>query len=738
MKDVHLLRKVAVGSAVDAFLGKVKAGTVLVQLSHPEVTADPELYGRFLDTTRSAARQHRHPAVLSVEETHCEDDGRFVMITAPVSGRTAADYLRENGPLSGKEARRWALRVCDALEFLHDHHVVHGHLAPKNLFLDGDRDQPDVRLLDTALLLFRGTRSVPVGQVLVAPEYLSPERCAGQRATQACDLYGMGVLMHELLTGDPPFTAQRNADRTRTMHMVSPLPPLFPGLEEWEPVLRGCLAKNANDRWSLRKLREALMKLVPLETPAIVSEPGVEPPEFEPAEVAAVQAWGEGDEPLGGELLAVTAPAEREDSATALDDALQAALDEMMGEENAARRVGSAGPQPRKATLVRPVRRLEPQLPPPLPPDFEDEEAEVTEAISIEDQAEAMRLHARAQMKAQRSSETQELPPVPHQPIPEKTGVVQPAKRPAYSLDPEPGDILGKYRLDRLLGEGGMGFVFEATNLGIRRKVALKLLRRELARDVAQVRRFVAEAQAVNRVKHPNIIQVEDLVNEPERVYFVMELLQGDSLKVVARESPVELTRIVRWMHQAADALAAAHGVGVIHRDLKPDNLMLVKDEHGAEQLKVLDFGVARIRGLDPSQAYKTVTGQVVGTPLWMAPEQVLGQEVDPRADVYSLAMVMYVLMTRKFPFAGELSEVIMGRLAREAKPIGLHTFLGEAIPKKLQQLIASGLARDRNGRPASMGHFAKALGVIEQELGMPRQFSDGDAGRSWWNRWRS
>ncbi|MFT3707818.1 MAG: serine/threonine-protein kinase [Archangium sp.] len=667
---------------MDAFLGKTSAGTVLVQLSHPEVTADPELYGRFLDSTRVASTGHRHPALLSVEETRCEDSGRFVMLTGPVSGRTGADHLREKGPLSGREVRRWALRVVDALEFLHEHGVVHGHLAPKNLFLDGDKAKPEVRLLDTALLLFRGTRSVPVGQVLVPAEYLSPERCAGQRATPGCDVYGMGVLIHELLTGEPPFTAQRNADQTRNMHLVAPLPPLFPGLEEWEPVLRRCLAKNAEDRWLLSELREALETITPLETPMIVSEPLVEPPEFDDELPAPGLAWGEGDEPLGGELLSVTAPEDREDSATALDDALHAALDEMMGEMK-----GAMGEELGEVTR-------------PLPP----------------------------------------IPQAVPNAIPIKTAVVPPQPPPKRDDgNPTMGDVLGKYQLERLLGEGGMGFVWEATNVAIQRRVALKLLRRELARDAAQVRRFVAEAQAVNRVKHPNIIEVEDLVNDGERVYFVMELLDGNSLKVVARESPVELKRIVRWMHQAADALAAAHGVGVIHRDVKPDNLMLVRDERGLEQIKVLDFGVARVKGLDPSQAYKTQTGQVVGTPLWMAPEQVLGQEVDPRADVYSLAMVMYVLVTRKFPFTGDLSEVVMGRLGRDPRPIGETTFLGEPIPKKLQDLLGSCLSRDRKERPSSMGHFAKALGVIEQEMGMPRQFSDdGDASKSWWNRWRS
>ncbi len=585
MKELHLLRKIAVGSAVDAFLADSSAGNVLVQVSHPEVVSDPEMYGRFLDTTRVTATQHKHPALLTVEHTRLEPDGRFVLVTGPVSGRTAVDHLREQGPLSSAEAIRWGVRICDAVEFLHAVGVVHGHLAPKNLFLDGDLQRPDVRLLDTALLLFRGTKSMPIGQVLVEPEYLSPERCAGRRATTACDVYGMGVLLHELLTGVPPFSG-RGVTETRALHLHAPLPPLEPGLEEWAPLLTRCLAKRPGDRFkSLADLREALRGLKPLETPAI--------------------------------------------------------------------------------------------------------------EIELRDLAE---------------------PPAPR-------GL-------------QAGDVLGRYRIERLLGEGGMGRVFEATHLSINRRVALKVLRPELAKVESQVQRFVAEAQAVNRVKHPHIIAVEDLVREGEHLFFVMELLGGQTLKALARVAPIELVRVVRLMRQAAEALAAAHQVGVIHRDVKPDNLVVERDDEGLEQLMVLDFGVARVRGLDMKAAYRTQVGQVVGTPLWMAPEQVLGHEVDARADIYALSMVMYVLLTRRFPFGGDLSQVVMSRLSRPAQAVGPASFLGELLPPRLQRLVDMGLCRELSGRPASMARVAIELKAVEEELVAPSEI-DGHR-KSWWNRWRS
>jgi serine/threonine protein kinase len=704
MKQLHLVRKVAAGSAVDAFLADSSTGTLVVQLSHPRVSADPELFGRFLDTARSTAMARKHRALLSIERTQCSDEGRVVSFSAPTSGRTAADHLRDHGGVSGREVRRWAIEVCDALDSLHSNGVVHGHLAPINVFLDGPSEAPRVRLLDTSLLLFRGvSKSLKVNGVLVAPEYLSPERCSGKRATKSCDVYGLGVLIHELLTGDPPFKAEPGA-RTRSLHLTAPVPALFPGLEEWEPVLRGCLAKRGASRLTVLQVRALLERLTPMETPAIIDEPLVEPPDEVLGVVHRVEV------PLGDEPLVAGA------EATEMDLALALALQQ--GDEPAPPAVSR--PAPAGATKA-PVPFV--STPPPRTPakGLKRETAQTRELAPLE-VAEPIEVDALDVLS-------------PATPAPR----AQPPSLPASHPVAGPGDVIGRYRLEKLLGEGGMGQVFEATNLSVNRRVALKLLRRELSKIDTQVRRFIAEAQAVNRVKHPNIIAVEDLVNDGERVFFVMELLAGKSLKVITREAPVELRRTVRWMRQAAEALAAAHEVGVIHRDLKPDNVMVVLDGDGREQVKVLDFGVARVAGLDPSVAFKTQVGQVVGTPLWMAPEQVLGHEVDPRADVYSLAMVMFVLITRKFPFAGELSQVVMQRLSAEPQAVGEQSFLGEPIPGRLQQLLKSALSRDRGGRPASMAHFAKALASIEREVVRPDDHATHEGERrSWWHRWRS
>jgi serine/threonine-protein kinase len=272
-----------------------------------------------------------------------------------------------------------------------------------------------------------------------------------------------------------------------------------------------------------------------------------------------------------------------------------------------------------------------------------------------------------------------------------------------------------------VLGEGGMGRVYSAEHRTLGRKVAIKVLRDDLGSGAAMTKRFVQEAQAVNRVHHPNIVQIFDLVQEPVeaggRTWFVMELLEGQSLKSLGRDTPVVLPRTVRYLRQAAEALAAAHAVGVIHRDLKPDNLFVTGDV-----LKVLDFGVAQVRDLNKGIPRTTQVGQVVGTPLWMAPEQILGKEIDSRADVYGLATVLYVMIARRFPFDGvAMADVVMQRLQKDARPAGKFTFLGEDIPAELTRLLTECLSREVSGRP-QMAQVASRLAAVERELAASAQ----------------
>ncbi|MBL9039054.1 MAG: protein kinase, partial [Archangium sp.] len=202
-------------------------------------------------------------SLLAPVEMHSDDDGRLLLLSAPVSGRTAATYLRNVGPLTSEEGLLWGLSLCEALADVHQRGGVHGCLSPANVYLDGPSTATEVRLLDTSLLLFRSIRSLPVPPdvVLVPAAYLAPERVSGNRATALSDVYGLGVLMYELLTGRSPFLGH-DVVETKRRHLVANMPALPASLALWHPLLERCLAKEPQARFSsVMEVRQALLGL---------------------------------------------------------------------------------------------------------------------------------------------------------------------------------------------------------------------------------------------------------------------------------------------------------------------------------------------------------------------------------------------------------------------------------------------------------------------------------------------
>ncbi|MGZ3457334.1 MAG: serine/threonine-protein kinase, partial [Archangium sp.] len=198
------------------------------------------------------------------------------------------------------------------------------------------------------------------------------------------------------------------------------------------------------------------------------------------------------------------------------------------------------------------------------------------------------------------------------------------------------GDVLGSYQLERLLGEGSMGQVFQARHMRLGRQVALKVLRSAFAHDGGFVQRFFQEARAVNQINHEHIVEIFDFIEDSGhgRVYCVMELLRGQSLSALMREEHLSVARIRRMLVQVCAALGAAHQLGVVHRDIKPDNLFVVHKAGQADFVKVLDFGVAKLLTAEGTSG--TLDGTIIGTPTYMSPEQAAGLPVDPRADIYA------------------------------------------------------------------------------------------------------
>ena len=220
----------------------------------------------------------------------------------------------------------------------------------------------------------------------------------------------------------------------------------------------------------------------------------------------------------------------------------------------------------------------------------------------------------------------------------------------------------GRYRVGRKLGEGGMGAVYEGLQEDLARSVALKILHPHLAADEELRGRFRREARVVARLGHPNVVQISDFqVNEGEPPFFVMELLHGESLRDLMRRSVcLEPSRVAYIAVQVLSALEAAHRANVVHRDIKPDNIFLERTSVQADIVKVLDFGVAKLLAEGDGSPKLTRSGLVVGTLASMSPEQALGDPVDGRADLYSLAAVMYLALAGRKPFDGATTAALL------------------------------------------------------------------------------
>jgi len=276
------------------------------------------------------------------------------------------------------------------------------------------------------------------------------------------------------------------------------------------------------------------------------------------------------------------------------------------------------------------------------------------------------------------------------------------------------GDIIdGKYRIVRLIGEGGMGAVYEAENMRIHRKVAIKVLHSGVAQTGEAVSRFEREAQAAGRIGSEHIVEVLDLGNLPSGDrYMVMEFMDGDALsgriRARVRLTPSEIYPI---MHQLLEALAAAHGAGIIHRDLKPDNVYLLKSRGGkADFVKLLDFGISKFNQLSGDSGFSmTRTGAVMGTPYYMAPEQAKGaRDLDHRVDLYAAGVILYEAITGEVPFnADTFNELLFKIVLEAAKPVE------QVVPNmdpNFAAIVNKSMAREPSQRFQTAREFQQAL----------------------------
>lgn len=354
--------------------------------------------------------------------------------------------------------------------------------------------------------------------------------------------------------------------------------------------------------------------------------------------------------------------------------------------------------QPKKESVVprEPREVLVPASPPSPPPPSQEKAEPPAAAPQV--------LHS---SQGQQAKQTPLNPPIaPSQPEGQR------GARPHFVV----GSQVGDYRIVRLLGQGGMGSVYEAVKVSIGRHVALKFLHAEIAQHQDAVLRFLNEAKASSRIEHPSIIHISEVGQSPDgRPYLVMEFLKGESLaerlrKLAPPQQRLPLIKVLQVAWQTADALAAAHAAGIVHRDVKPDNLMLVPDPvaPGKERVKLLDFGIAKLTQVLTISQPMTSDNQLLGTPMYMSPEQCRrSASVDHKSDVYALGVVLYEMLAGRPPFlADQIVHFLTQHVMEEPPPL---VTLAPDAPSEVAGLVHRMLSKEKTDRP-TMSEAAQTL----------------------------
>ncbi len=284
------------------------------------------------------------------------------------------------------------------------------------------------------------------------------------------------------------------------------------------------------------------------------------------------------------------------------------------------------------------------------------------------------------------------------------------------------GDLIGsivaeRYHILKKLGEGGMGTVYLAEHVKMGRKAALKVMNPGMNSDPDAIARFNREAANASRLNHANVCAIYDFGETPEGlIYLAMEFIEGESLtSIIEKNGFLPAPRAAAIIHQAADALAVAHDYGIVHRDLKPDNIMIAKDRDGSDVVKVVDFGIAKASSSDAQKVTKT--GLVVGTPEYMSPEQLAGDKLDGRSDIYSLGLVAFNCLTGTLPFqSNSAQEAMIMRLTDQPKTLA-EMKPDIDWPLELQAVMDKVLARDADERYQKSAEFGRDIAKAVENM---------------------
>jgi serine/threonine protein kinase len=284
------------------------------------------------------------------------------------------------------------------------------------------------------------------------------------------------------------------------------------------------------------------------------------------------------------------------------------------------------------------------------------------------------------------------------------------------------GQILdGRYRILKLIGEGGMGEVYAAEHVHIEKKYAIKLLKQEIVSNPEAVKRFQQEARSSSSIGHRNIIAIDDFSQLPDgRIYMCMELLNGAALNDMIQH-PMGADRLLNILIQTGHGLAAAHAKGIVHRDMKPENIFVTIGPAGEDIPKILDFGIAKVSGND-GQNHLTRTGTIFGTPFYMAPEQALGNPVDARTDIYAMGVIMYECFAGSLPFQGEsFMGILTQHITSDAEPVAQRAAkAGRTLPNGLAEVITRCMRKNPAERYNTMDDLVTDLVSIYRGIAGP------------------
>jgi serine/threonine protein kinase len=606
---------------------------------------------RFLDEAKVVLRLAHANLVPTFDAG--EHDGEFYIAMELVEGKDLRDIwnrcVRTRTRIPLDVALHVGRETARALSYVHsygDLKLVHRDVAPPNILLSYFGE---VKLTDFGLArsVLKQEHTAP-GVVFGRAAYLAPEQARGETADARSDIYSLGVVVWELLTGHQYLQLQ-NLDAATAMSLVRhphTQPPSSKAAwitPELDGVIMRALAPDREDRYqTAEEMRQALSNVIARLSPRADAERSAE---F---------------------LRALCGDAVREE---------QIERERLLGES-----IALATQSEDFSDLLTPVRGHKVDGSRPTP----DRPRSAEPALSLEPAVAAEALRGRRTPA-------------------DFTGRI----------------IEGRYRILRVLGEGGMGTVYAAEHVEIGKGVAVKILHPQYSRQQDLVERFRREARAASRIGHPHIIDVTDFgTTEDGCAYFVMEHLDGiDLADVLSHERRIEPARAVQITIQICRALEAAHAAGVIHRDLKPENIFLVARDGRADFVKVLDFGIARSLGQDSSRL--TNPGIAMGTPEYMAPEQALGGLADRRSDIYSVGALLYEMVTGVPPH-GEAEEASPLRKQEPPRP---PRELRPDLPEEVELVILRALELDPSKRPQRMASLEYEL--TKTQWGRPRAVSD-------------